>query len=443
MLTRIFELTGIPVDVLGLQLHITIYLPMLLCLPMSLLLGYFWGAIPAYCSTFLVALLGDMPLVWIVLFSFANPIGLAMLVLLYKIIPAQLDMRNFHALVVFAFAAFLSALSGSIGSFIWTYTNQVNLHDFFRVWQGWWLGGFLQNMMICAPLLWLVTSPIIDFKQRHFAGQLTSDNSRKTIKSGIILVTLVLIAFTFLAFKVGVMNISDHVSAVDNDALRTQILTAVQVIEFPILIYVIVLALVGYFAFYFIDYWTLRLEQANVALKAQNEQLYQSSITDPLTGVHNRGYVFEQFENLVSDLSSQDHPLAVMLMDLDHFKNVNDQFGHQAGDDVLKSFASAVSQSLPDGSVFGRFGGEEFILVTPVINKQAANQLAEQINQICRNLVIEHASGRISFTTSGGVFVTNDDRLSVDHMIEQADLALYEAKNKGRDQSVITASFRQ
>lgn len=65
MLTRIFELTGIPINLFGLQLHITVYIPILICVPMCLILGYYWAAIPAYFSTFLVALLGDMPIYWI------------------------------------------------------------------------------------------------------------------------------------------------------------------------------------------------------------------------------------------------------------------------------------------------------------------------------------------------------------------------------------------
>ncbi|MFC3194173.1 GGDEF domain-containing protein [Marinicella sediminis] len=441
MLTRVFELTGLTLQIFGLDVHITVYLPMLLCLPVCLMFGYFWAAIPAYFSTFLVAIIGDMPLGWILLFSFANPIGLAMLVLIYKMAPVKHDLHGLNAVLVFTVAAFLSSLSGSIGSFIWTYTNQVNMHDFFRVWQGWWLGGFIQAMLFCAPILYVFSEPASRYKNQSFPAAVANHNSRKTVRSAIVLITFVLIGFTWLAFQVGVMNIKDHINLINDVQIKSELLTALQVIEFPTMIYVIILALIGYFAFYFINYWTLRLEGVNLALKEQNDQLYQSSITDNLTQAHNRTYLFAKLPGIITRMKNQQGKLAIALLDLDHFKQINDQYGHQAGDQVLKTFSALVAKTINCDQLFARFGGEEFILVVPDCHEQQMHAMARELLEGCRDMVTQSDRGTIHVTFSMGIFVTADYQRPLDHLIEQADVALYEAKKNGRDQYVLSTDL--
>ncbi len=437
MLTRIFELTGLSITLLGLDLYITIYLPMLICLPMCLVFGYFWAAIPAYFSTVMVAILGDMPLQWIVVFAFANPIGLAMLILIYRTTPAKINLHDIPSVWFFVVASFLSSLSGSIGSFIWTYTNQVNLHDFFRVWQGWWLGGFIQALLICAPLLYVFASSLIQYKKMAFPEIAIHQEKRSTFKLAIILTTMVLILFTWLAFKVGMMNVKDQIDMLSEDSTRALILDALNVIEFPVIIYIFVLAFIGYFVFYFIDYWTLRLEQANTELTKHNDQLYQLSIRDNLTKAFNRGYLFHQMPELIEQAKVQQRALTVMVIDFDHFKKINDQYGHSAGDQVLKAFISEVQKILCEGQVFARFGGEEFVLATHQSASDEAKSLAIDLNELARQMVVHVNDDRIKFTISIGVFVTHDLGMMPDQMIDLADHALYQAKANGRDQYVM------
>lgn len=170
MLTRLLEWTGIPVQIGGVDVYLTVYLPLIACIPLVVWFGYLWGAIPAYLSTFAVSLLGGMPIQWIALFAFANPIGLAVIYLGYRAFPMRADLRSLPAFVYFVLLLFVSSLAGSSGSFVWAHTNQVGLNEFYPVWQGWWLGGFLQGLVFVAPILALTGPTVERWKRKHGLG---------------------------------------------------------------------------------------------------------------------------------------------------------------------------------------------------------------------------------------------------------------------------------
>lgn len=437
MLTRIFELTGIPINLFGLQLHLTVYIPLLICVPMCLILGYYWAAIPAYFSTFLVAMLGDMPIYWIVVFALANPIGLAMLVMMYKVVPANINLRSLPAILFYLVASFLFALSGSIGSFIWTYSNQVGLHDFIMVWQGWWLGGFLQAVFICGPILYFFADKLLALRHRYIPDSEHKPENWRSIKLLITLITLILILFTWLALKVSMLNIQNLASEIADSNTREQLIKAIQVVDVPIVIYVCILAFIGYFSFYFIDFWTMRLARANQALHKKNEKLYQLSIKDHLTKIYNRSYLYGEIPEIKQTLQAENGTLTVMLIDLDHFKRVNDNYGHQAGDRVLREFSEQVQNIVQAEQIFARLGGEEFILVAPRLEHNDALKLANDINQATKTITIRGQIPEHQLTASLGVYVTKDLNQTLDQMIAHADKALYQAKSNGRDRVVM------
>jgi diguanylate cyclase (GGDEF)-like protein len=441
LITRIFELTGIPFSVFGIDFHITIYFPMLVCIPLSLCFGYSWAAIPAYFSTFFVALIGNMPLHWILVFSFANPIGLAMLVMIYRITPARLDLKTTPAMLFFVIVSFLSALSGSIGSFIWTYTNQVNLHDFFKVWQGWWLGGFLQSIFICAPFLYLFSSKLLRIRDQLTTTTEDSVNNRGRIKVAVIIVITVIILYIWLAFQINILNIEDKLKLVIQEDIRNEILKATRVINFPVSVFIFIIMFIGYFFFYFTDYWNFRLQnlndqltESNNKLTDKNENMYHNSIHDNLTGIFNRAYLFKELEEQFLNAKKNTIPLTFLMLDLDKFKKINDTYGHQTGDVVLKLFTQMVLSLINKEMTFARFGGEEFCLIIPNQNGSSGEVIAKNIIESTRELNIEYLGNVISISVSIGVREVSDSDENIDHVIEMADKALYQAKNNGRDQ---------
>ncbi len=180
-------------------------------------------------------------------------------------------------------------------------------------------------------------------------------------------------------------------------------------------------------------------EQLLARLNYQNEQLQKMALTDQLTGIYNRGHIDTI---LVSQIKySQIHGLGLSLImfDIDHFKRINDEHGHQAGDSVLIHVANAVKLSIREIDSFGRYGGEEFLLVLPGTDPDAALSIAGRICNLISNMSIEHDSTRIfvtaSFGVSGAALLT--EREDATTLIRDSDVALYDAKESGRNQAML------
>jgi diguanylate cyclase (GGDEF)-like protein len=168
-------------------------------------------------------------------------------------------------------------------------------------------------------------------------------------------------------------------------------------------------------------------------LQHSMSQLELANRTDGLTGVYNRRYWQQQLEYEVQRAGRYQHPMSLLLFDLDKFKQLNDQYGHQGGDAVLVELSALIAGLLRDTDLLGRYGGEEFGVVLPQTDLRGAMYVA---NRIC--LAVEqhqmHFNGqRISATVSIGV--ADYTGQSVDDIIQQADSALYSAKRRGRNQA--------
>jgi two-component system cell cycle response regulator len=184
----------------------------------------------------------------------------------------------------------------------------------------------------------------------------------------------------------------------------------------------------------------LNLEQS---LKTANEEIRLLSITDPLTGCYNRGYLNEHFLFEIKRAQRYSRPLSVVLADIDHFKQVNDTYGHQVGDEVLKAFASCIQNEIRkkiDWVV--RYGGEEFLIVLPETPNPGAFSMAERLRQAVAATSIRVADKTIKITASfGGACAAchnkSTENVTMDQLVNQADAQLYRAKNEGRNQTNI------
>jgi diguanylate cyclase (GGDEF)-like protein len=165
------------------------------------------------------------------------------------------------------------------------------------------------------------------------------------------------------------------------------------------------------------------------------------AVTDPLTGLYNRRF-FQQMLEVEAERSTQSgEPMAVVILDLDHFKRINDQYGHPVGDAVLVQVADRLRQTVRAGDVVARFGGEEFVCLLSGADEQVAFDLAERLRDAVRRTPVTNGPDRpIAVTASVGFAATPSDanRTAVDpaHLVAQADRALYGAKRNGRDRVV-------
>lgn len=185
------------------------------------------------------------------------------------------------------------------------------------------------------------------------------------------------------------------------------------------------------------------LEKANRELQAALEREQQSARTDELTGLHNRRHFFELAERECSVARRHGRPLSVVLIDIDHFKQINDTFGHQAGDEVLARLAGTVAAHRRSGDILARYGGEEFVLMLPETEAQSALRVAEQLRAAVAADGVDTPSGRANFTISAGVAQLGADAQTLEQLIRKADEALYAAKAQGRNRSILQADVQQ
>jgi diguanylate cyclase (GGDEF)-like protein len=179
-----------------------------------------------------------------------------------------------------------------------------------------------------------------------------------------------------------------------------------------------------------------QLAKVNAELQDKNQELHLLSITDPLTGLFNRKHLMETLAAEVIRSLRHKHSFALLIIDIDHFKRINDTYGHQKGDEVLRCLAQAFQKSIRDCDFVARYGGEEFIILLPETGHQGAIEAAERIRTRAGKESVGLEEGSISATVSIGISLFPDDGADVKTVIQQADKALYAAKDSGRNRIV-------
>lgn len=174
--------------------------------------------------------------------------------------------------------------------------------------------------------------------------------------------------------------------------------------------------------------------------RRREDKIRMLSATDPLTGLANRRSLFEKAEHELARAKRNGQHLAVCMIDLDHFKLINDQHGHAAGDSVLQQVSLVLSRELRDVDIIGRIGGEEFVLVLPDSDGEAVFQAVERCRRAIEKtpMVLSDSHEQSAVTASFGVFASKGrDSLTFAQMLARADEALYQAKEEGRNRVVL------
>ncbi len=179
----------------------------------------------------------------------------------------------------------------------------------------------------------------------------------------------------------------------------------------------------------------MALEKTTSELEEKNSYLEEIANLDGLTQIYNHRYFQEALDREISRCIRQEQELCLILTDIDNFKKFNDYYGHQAGDYVLKEFASVAGKVIRDYDLIARYGGEEFVFILPETNEADALQVAEKIRQAIEQYLFKYDGDEYRVTSSFGVAVFNGSGKSLKKslLIERADKAMYEAKKKGRN----------
>lgn len=173
-------------------------------------------------------------------------------------------------------------------------------------------------------------------------------------------------------------------------------------------------------------------DRKNLELK-----LTELSQRDTLTGLLNRRYLLEDVSKRIASYKRYKDTFSLAFLDIDFFKKINDTYGHDAGDFVLKKFAEIVNREKRESDLLARFGGEEFILILPHTPKNTASIFMEKLRKVIEESNHETPAGKVTFTISIGLTEIMDEDHDVDSIVKRADEALYKAKNQGRNQIVL------
>ena len=186
----------------------------------------------------------------------------------------------------------------------------------------------------------------------------------------------------------------------------------------------------------------VRKRRYGARLRDNVQMSMELAITDPLTGLHNRRYMESHVTSLVEQALARGKPLALLVIDIDYFKAVNDLHGHDAGDDVLREFATRLKKSIRGIDLACRFGGEEFVVVMPETDMAVAAIVAERIRRRMANEPFSIRSGAttLDVTISVGIAALAGVQDTAAHILKRADQALYRAKRDGRNRVVADAA---
>lgn len=176
-----------------------------------------------------------------------------------------------------------------------------------------------------------------------------------------------------------------------------------------------------------------QMQKQLTEIQALQSQLREQAIRDPLTGLFNRRYLEETIPREMARVARERTPLSLVMADIDHFKNFNDTFGHEAGDLVLQTAGSLLRQKTRQMDIVCRYGGEEFVVIMPGASLQIASQRAEQWREALESLCVEYNSNVLCVTASFGVATFPEHGATIEELARAADQAMYAAKTAGRN----------
>ena len=177
----------------------------------------------------------------------------------------------------------------------------------------------------------------------------------------------------------------------------------------------------------------------NTLLGESVQQSIEMSVRDSMTGLHNRRYLDSHLEEMVKASNSSGKPLSLIICDIDHFKLVNDNHGHDVGDQIIKDFSDRISKNIRSIDLACRYGGEEFVVAMPDTDLELASVIAERLRKsiAAHPFIVENGAKQLPVTVSVGVSTLQDANDNPRELIKRADTALYQAKNNGRNQVAI------
>jgi diguanylate cyclase (GGDEF)-like protein len=416
---------GVQVQVGPFVLDLTIWPPFVLSLLGALWLGPTWGFVPAYAGNLASALLSGMDWPRALLFALAG--AMEMLIFWGSMVTLNIspDLRRWRDVRRFLAVSLIAPVTGSLAVVFWNTALGLGFLEGQRIWRGWVIGDFLQSVLVVAPLLRFVGPRARAWIDRQFATPPRYEMSY-TRTAALALATVALIAllvFTGLGMLRASLEIDPGALTVRGERLGDR-LNEIQL--FLVLLVVTLTATTGLFA---------------TALARMGERQRSLSRRESLTGCFNRRAFAELFPREADRARRLGQGLSVVFLDIDHFKPVNDRYGHETGDRLLQQLAVRIQAQIRETDLLFRWGGEEFLILLAHTSPDDAPALAERVRAAvgARPFLGDEPNPPVRVTVSLGTAGTSFYPVSAEELVSRADAACYRAKEEGRDRVSVAA----
>lgn len=255
----------------GADVFICIYPPLIFCTLWVIWMGFWWGFVPAYIATLVLALYSGMSLPWAMIFAFADPIGLAIFALAYRSISIDYRLNSIKSILFYIGLSFSAAILGSTGSLIWSHYQSSEVQAVYSLWQGWWLGALLQNIFVVGPILYVLSARVERWKANNDCGkEALKSVGFSLVVAGVILLSI--LGYIFLTIYLSNMSV-DSVEVKDLESVKNIIDFQTESIRSVYWVFVAILCFIFFFGQQLFMSWRDKLERSAVELKNSNRLL--------------------------------------------------------------------------------------------------------------------------------------------------------------------------
>jgi len=420
VLNVVWDWNGIPIPLrLGPLDAVTIYPPFVLSLLSAVWLGPTWGLMPAYAGNLASALVSGMDPQIAILFALAGAIEIVIFWGSMVTLNINPELRRGRDLLRFLLVSFIAPVTASLAVLIWNMAQGLTPDEGLRIWRGWVTGDMLQALLVVAPLLRFAGPSVRSWIDRQFA---TPPRYEVTYTRAAFLAAVTFSLIAFLVFiGIHMLQESLEIDPSTRTASGQPLLPRLQEMQF--FLGVLVAAL------------TVAASVFSTVLARMGERQRRLSRRETLTGCFNRRAFYELFPREVDRARRLGEGISLVFLDLDHFKRINDRFGHEAGDRVLQQLAARLRGIIRETDLLFRWGGEEFVILLGHTRPTEALALAERIRTAVaeRPFVGSDAHPAITVTVSVGTAGTATYPVDPDALLARADAACYRAKEGGRN----------
>jgi diguanylate cyclase (GGDEF)-like protein len=410
---------GIPVPVGSWRVPVTVYPPFVLSLLAAVWLGPTWGLVPAYTANLASAVVSGMP-PWIALL-FALAGALEILIFWGSMVTLNIspELRRGRDLARFVLVCLIAPITASLAILIWNTAQGLDTTQGLLLWRAWVVGDILQALLVVAPLLHFAGPRARAWIDRQFAAP---PRYEVTYTRAALLAAVTFSLIAALVF-VGIYMLGESLDLDPRARTASGQLVAERLAEMQLYLGVLVAAL------------TVAASVFSNVLARMGERQRGLSRRESLTGCFNRRAFYELFPREVERARRLGQGVSLVFLDIDHFKRINDRYGHETGDRVLQQLSSRLRGIIRETDLLFRWGGEEFVILLPHSASAEAPVLAERVRAAVaeRPFAGSDAHPAVPVTVSVGVAGTSAWPVDPDALLARADAACYRAKESGRN----------